>query len=362
MSELTNLEAHMKSKDDSDPNDDQPPSPSTYIYWGSNGRFIKQIPAASLSSEQLRVLRNYNGHHSLETVHANGDTFRTLSAIGDTGTRLQVVYDLRTETKVLSEMLIIIWLLVAGSIGLSLIAGFFLAKKSLVPIQKSWDRQQQFIADASHELRTPLSVLQIHLERLFRHPGNTIEQESVNISVMIDETKRINKLVSELLLLARSDSNELQLMKQPLRLNTIINHVVQQFQIVAEMKGIFLRTTIDSDMEMMGDLERLHQLFVILLDNAVKFTKEGGVTVRSYRKGNEWRLVIEDSGIGIGITDLPRIFDRFFTVDKIRNRMAAGTGLGLSIAKWIVEAHEGIIEASSTLGSGTTIELRFRAA
>ena len=260
----------------------------------------------------------------------------------------------------LSDLMLMIWILIGCSLGISLIAGYLLAKRALIPIQASWERQRQFAADASHELRTPLSVMQLHLERLFRFPDRTIEEESQPIAVLIEETKRMNKLVSDLMLLARSDSNEPVLLLQPLDLTELVNIVVQQFQIAAEQKGISLSSSVHTPMRMNGDRERLLQLLVILLDNAVKYTPSGDIRVSAARKGNEWRVWIEDSGIGISEADLPHIFDRFYRADKARNRNDGGAGLGLSIAKWIAESHEGSLTATSQSGEGSSFQLSFK--
>ena len=256
-------------------------------------------------------------------------------------------------------MLIILGIGCAVGLLLSFLAGLFLASKALIPIQRSWEKQSQFVADASHELRTPLAVIQTYLELLFRHPSKTIEEESETIFKSLSEVKRINKLVEELLTLARSDSNEQQIRPEYFKMDRLLGLIVEQFRPIAVMKDLNIKETIDQDLNYYGDQERLHQLFVILLDNALKFTPaKGTVFISSKKEGNYLKIIVKDTGIGISSKDLPYIFDRFFRGDKSRSRAEGGTGLGLSIAKWIVEAHHGQINIESKQKEGTTFIIK----
>jgi len=165
----------------------------------------------------------------------------------------------------------------------------------------------------------------------------------------------LSKLVSDLLTLARSDSNELQIMPQKFRLDEIVQKCTQVFTQLAIVKEISLETEIEEPLEMDGDEERLHQLLVILLDNALKYTNEHGkIFVSCKREGQRVVVLVKDTGIGIPKEDIPYLFDRFYRVDKMRSRSTEGTGLGLSIAKWIVDAHHGKIQVSSEEGIGTS--------
>jgi len=135
----------------------------------------------------------------------------------------------------------------------------------LIPIQQSWEQQQQFVADASHELRTPLTIIQTHSELLLRRPDRSIEQESKWVSTILQEATRMSKLVGHLLTLARSDSNQLEIERRPLRLDQVLLKVVRQLEPLVKMKEIMLRVDIDGPIDWQADEERLHQLFVILL-------------------------------------------------------------------------------------------------
>lgn len=232
-----------------------------------------------------------------------------------------------------------------------------------MPIQRSWEKQTQFVSDASHELRTPLSVIQTHLELLFRHPTNTIEEECATIYKSLTEVKRLSKLVQDLLTLARSDSNEQLINQELFSMDELLRHIVEQFEPIADMKDIKIEDEIEKNIIYFGDKDRIHQLLVILLDNALKYSDlNGKITIFSKKEGSSLRINIEDTGTGIPDKDLPFIFDRFYRSDKARTKATGGTGLGLSIAKWIVEAHGGQISAESRFhkGSQFIIKLPFK--
>lgn len=150
---------------------------------------------------------------------------------------IQLVLNVDSETQTLEHLAFL--LIISAFIGLllSLVAGLFLANRALVPIQKSWNKQVEFIADASHELRTPLSVMQTHLELLFRRPNHTIEQESENIYQSLNEVKRMTKLVSNLLTLARSDSSAQLLNKTVFNMRELVDKVANQFEPIFELKS-----------------------------------------------------------------------------------------------------------------------------
>ena len=274
-------------------------------------------------------------------VDANGGIRERIETI-------QYITNITTETDMLHSLFYV--LLIGGGLGLiiTILAGFYLADRALIPIKLSWEKQQLFVSDASHELRTPLSVIQAHTELLLRHPEQTIEQESRYISTILKETKRMNKLVNGLLTLARVDSNQTELELKPIHIDKVLNDVINQMNYLAEIKEIVIQTELDEAVLVHADDERIHQLLIILLDNALKYTHEQGFIRISLKKYTQTVIIeIVDNGIGISQLDLPYIFDRFYRGDKARSRADGGTGLGLSIAKWIVEGHNGKIHAES---------------
>ncbi|SDC53234.1 His Kinase A (phospho-acceptor) domain-containing protein [Paenibacillus sp. UNCCL117] len=329
----------------------------TVLHWDAEGKLVLQIPRENVDDKLPSLLKEAGVNRAFVNVTVEGAEYRLLTRDLAEG-RLQIAYNLEPERNVLNNLLVMIATGSLVSILIALLTGLFLAARALIPIRKAWEQQQQFVSDASHELRTPLSVLQIHLERLFRHPERTIEQESEKIAVMIDETRRMSKMVGDLLTLARSDASGVKLHESAIALPELVARAAGDFAELSRMRGIRLETYADEAVTMVGDSGYLHQLLVILLDNALRYTREGTITIRTAAEGNYVLLRIEDTGIGIGKDDLPRIFDRFYRADKVRGRGDGGTGLGLSIAKWIVEAHHGTIRAESEEGEGTVIEVR----
>ncbi|MDQ0197832.1 sensor histidine kinase [Neobacillus ginsengisoli] len=339
----------------------------SYLYWDKKGGIIKSDPPNVFSQKDLRNLMPKKTTEHLRTQSIDGHFYRILTINGNKinklsmkkVTAIELVYNIDPEVTILKNLLEMIGLGSAGGLILSYFAGLFLASKSLVPIQKSWEKQSQFVADASHELRTPLSVIQTHLELLFRHPANTIEQESVTIYKSLSEVKRVNKLVEDLLTLARTDSNEQLIISQWFALDEMLQLIVEQFEPIAEMKEINIEERIERDLQYFGDKDRLHQLLVILVDNAIKYTASGGkVSIICMNAANLIQIIIKDTGVGIPERDLPHIFDRFYRSNKSRTRAEGGTGLGLSIAKWIVEAHHGHINVESKLNEGTKFTIK----
>lgn len=271
---------------------------------------------------------------------------------------VQAISIIDSEQNMLKQLLKLILFGIFGGGAVTVLAGLYLANQALQPIRRSWEKQQQFVADVSHELRMPLSIIQANAELVFRHPDRSILAMSEPLSMVLAETKQMGRLTEQLLTLARADSNQEEIILKPLSLAELIREVTQKFEPLAELKQQKLKIDLESMPEITGDHERLHQLLVILLDNSMKFTPEDGTILVSARKGHSIDIVVEDTGIGIAAEDLPHIFDRFYRGDKARSRSNGGTGLGLAIAKWIVNKHGGDITAASVLGQGTTMTIR----
>lgn len=268
----------------------------------------------------------------------------------------QFISNVDAEVNMLRRLLFV--LLIGGSSGLivAVIAGYYLANRALIPVRLSMEKQQQFVSDASHELRTPLSVIHAHAELLLRHPEHTIEQDSKHISTVLQETRRMSKLVSGLLTLARTDSNQAELDLRPVQLDRIIHDCAEKMRMLADVKNMIMQLDVDESIPMHADEERLHQLLMIVLDNAITYTPDGGFIRISGRKlAHTAYLEVADTGDGIPADCLPHIFDRFYRGDKARVRRQGGTGLGLAIAHWIVERHNGKIRIESKLAAGTQV-------
>lgn len=271
----------------------------------------------------------------------------------------QVLRNVNSEQELLKHLLII--MVVGCGIGIicAVAAGYFLAGRALVPIQKAWQKQQQFVSDASHELRTPLTVIQSKADVLFRSPTSTVQEKAIDISIIANECRRLAKLVANLLTLARSDSNELEMEKKEFFLDQLLHELVEHYEEIAAYQEKTLQLQTSSDIHFIGDKERMHQLLVILLDNAMKYTEAGGeILLQCQQTASSITIRVQDNGIGIAEEEIPKIFDRFYQSDKART-MSEGAGLGLSIAKWIIEKHHGKVKVYSTIGEGTSFEIVF---
>jgi two-component system, OmpR family, sensor kinase len=215
--------------------------------------------------------------------------------------------------------------------------------------------QRRFVADVSHELRTPLTTIQGNLD-LMKRIGND-PQSMADIG---SEVKRMTRLVGDLLLLAQADSGRLPLRETIVDLESIMVEVYNQLKLITPDVDIKINELVP--VRVKGDVDRLKQLLINLITNAIKYTPPGGTVGLSVTKrdGYAW-ISVSDTGIGIPPEDLPHIFDRFYRVDKARDRKMGGFGLGLSIVGWIVEAHRGKITATSAEGQGSVFTVQLPA-
>jgi signal transduction histidine kinase len=289
----------------------------------------------------------------------DGDDARVVLRRMPDGGLLVTGQSLEPELTALHTLLLV--LVGGGGLGLllSLAAAWFLSGRALIPIQQAFQRQQEFVADASHELRTPLTVLRSATDLMNAHRDQPLERNGELFDDVRAEIARMERLAQDLLTLARSDASGLELMTAPLEMADIASEVVRRTTPLAQTQGVQLTLHADSHSATVeADPDRLQQVFLILIDNAIKHTPRGGkVDVRVGRHGQAAQVEVADTGTGIAPEHLPRIFDRFYRADKARARERGGTGLGLAIAKMLVEAHGGELQLTSAVGVGTQVVL-----
>ena len=223
------------------------------------------------------------------------------------------------------------------------------------------DARREFVANVSHELRTPLTNIRSYTETLLDAAGDIpLDTEKQFLGVISSESERMARIVTDLLTLSKLDYGRMELRMTRFSLADMLHNVANAMKLTAEDSGHELAVdTPDGLPQIVGDRERIEQVVVNILSNAVKYTPSGGHIRLSACAvpGNRVRITVEDDGVGIPAADVPRLFERFYRVDKARSRAAGGTGLGLAIAKEIVEQHEGKIALASEYGKGTTVTI-----
>ncbi len=221
-------------------------------------------------------------------------------------------------------------------------------------LEESFQQINRFSADASHELRTPLTVLQGELEAIAQKAQTLPEEVKDTIGSALEETQRLSKIIESLLAISRLEAGEARV--QPVRLDfaELARTTADQMRLLAEEKLISMSCNGTGLVEVEADPSRLKQVVVNLLDNAIKYTPEGGkVSISVTPRDGHAVLEVADSGLGISADDLPHVFERFYRADKARSRQMGGTGLGLSIVRSICSAHGGQVTVSSTEGRGS---------
>ena len=221
---------------------------------------------------------------------------------------------------------------------------------------------KQFTASLSHELRTPLTALRGEAEVMLLEPHSVQEYRRV-LASHLEEYDRLARLINRLLTLARADSGDIKINPEQIDLAGLARYLVEQLETVAGFKQVLLLIKSDEPVYVKADRAWLEAAILNLLDNAIKYTREGGsVTVLAANQANERILEIRDTGIGIPPEALPHIFERFYRADPSRNGSSEGAGLGLSLVRWIVEQHHGRIEVNSEPGKGSCFTVRLPAA
>ncbi len=312
---------------------------------------------------------------------------------------VQIAAPLAADDHELGELLTV--MLFAGPVALALAlgGGYFLAQRSLAPVdrmaaeadqitatrlssrlevlnpgdelgrlgrtlngmitrlERSFEETRRFTADAAHELRTPLAVMRNAAEVALRSPRDPEEYRRV-LGDVLEEVERLTRLAEQLLFLCREDAGLVPLVMKMTSLDELAMRVIEHMSVVSDAKGVLLESVELAASAVEADPDHLRRLLFNLLDNAIKFTPSGGtVRVSLEESGGHVRLTVEDSGIGIPEQHISHIFDRFYRVDPARNQETEGTGLGLAICRSIAEAHGGEIRIESEVGRGTRATL-----
>ncbi len=331
----------------------------------------------------------------LVTIYdAQGQTLR-LAVTQNAFAKIYVAYPEAEIGEALGNLFSIFIILFPVAIIVSVLGGWFLANKSLKPVDKitktarditaqnldqridtvdvddelgrlistfnemisrlqsSFEQVKQFSVDASHELRTPLTIMRGEIELALRSRQSSDGYRQI-LSSTLDEILRMSSIIENLLMLAKGDIGKSTLTFEEVPLSPIIKELHEDSEMLAEQKHIHVKLEHVENLTVSGDTVRLRQLVLNLLDNAIKYTPENGtITLSLIRENGSAKIIVKDNGIGIPFEEQSKIFNRFYRVDKGRSREMGGTGLGLSIAQWITETHGGKIIVQSEVNKGS---------
>ena len=372
-------------------------------------RYGQTIGSTLTNAKLEEGTKNLAANVSFADVPVENETFRVHQVPLDLDGkpfRLLIARSLREPTEFLAGLRRIFFIAVPIALILAGLGGYFLARRSLAPVvamsehaanigssnlnerlpvrndrdelgglakafndllarlEASFVQQRQFMADASHELRTPLAIVRGESEVALSKEDRSAADYRESLAIVHDESKRLSRIVEDLFVLARADSGQLKPQFAQVHLDEILIECVRAVGGLAEKRNVKIDCSAASEISFSGDEALLHRLFLNLLDNAIKYNRQGGtITVIARTEGRSHHITIGDTGEGIAPEDRPRIFDRFYRADKSRSRDNTngtnGVGLGLSIAAWIAEVHHGllILERSDSNGSVFRVDL-----
>ena len=381
----------------------QATGPGTRFRISDGSRWIYQSPGAEKWGAEPLVPSALQEHGRARTLVIGGRPIRVLTApasVADTVWAIQIGVPIGEFYEALND---VAWTVVLASPLVLLIAsagGYWMSKRALEPVDRitrtaraigaenlaarlplrgaddeldrlsetlndmfarldaAFRRVTQFTADASHELRTPVAIIRTTAELTRRRPRTESEYTEA-LDRILAESERTSRLIDDLLMLARSDAEGEEFALEPMDLAQSLREACEQGRVLADAAGLSFSVDLGSACPALGDPQALRRLFLILLDNAAKYTAPGGsVRVTMDVSPADAVIEVQDTGVGVGPEDLPHLFERFYRVGKDRSRARGGVGLGLSIAQRIATGHGGNISVQSEPGTGSTFRVR----
>lgn len=269
--------------------------------------------------------------------------------------------EINAEHTILRNLLIVLILVVLAALILAFLISLFNANRSIKPVEDSYNKQKQFVADASHELKTPLTTINTNVDVLMSHEDSTVREEKKWLQYIKTETERMTKLTNDLLYLARLDHSENAVLTSRVSFSEAAESVILLMEAVIFEKNVNMDYDITPDLYVNGNSEQLKQIVMILLDNAVKYTPQKGdirVTLKRKESSDTAVLKVYNTGEGISEEAQKHIFERFYREDKSRARESGGYGLGLAIAHAIVESYKGTIKVESVKNEYTQFTVK----
>ncbi len=322
--------------------------------------FNEDVPSTKVYTQTDGIYNvNYYKHEDISLRTAT-------TVIAKSNGNLQIIFlskNIITQNNILQDVMYSIAITAIIGLLLSLVASYYIANRSLIPIKSTIDNQKQFIADASHELRTPLAIIKTNLELVLSNEEESVASQEMWLNNAYSEIGRMDKLVGDLLILSKADLNEIPFEFKKADIVFAIKDTLEKLQPIASSKNLQLACVSSlSQMKINVDLDKFIQLIIILVDNAIKYSYESKdilVYIDSYhsKTTNKKYLQVKVSNQGdiLSKEQIDKVFKRFYRIDKARSNRNNGSGLGLSIAKWIVRGHSGTISIESTKEKGTII-------
>ena len=284
-------------------------------------------------------------------------TFRELS-ITINGFKIRIIRNIDSERSSLKQLLFVIGIGIVFSIIITYFVALYLTRKALLLIENAWYTQAKFIQDASHELRTPITIVSSKLQSLLTVPNNTISDEVETIADAMNETRRLRKMIKDLLSLSKEDTI-IKLKVEEINMVDLVEEIYRDYIDIATIQNKVLKYENNLKNPLVkSDKNKLKQLLLIFIDNAFKYTNiNDEISFKLDEKDNKIICTILDTGIGIKESDLKHIFDRFFRSDNVRNKDIDGSGIGLSIAKMISINLNCKIKPYSVVNEGSKFEI-----
>ncbi|CEH35098.1 sensor histidine kinase [Romboutsia lituseburensis] len=351
--ELENITVQLTSSAMFSPIVLKDPSNMVYIYEGNR---VKYYTRNGYFEDMLPKLRE-NKKNSFFTYTENGYTFRELSLeIGKY--KIQIIRNIDSQINSFKQLIYVFVIGIIIAIIITYFIALYLTKKALIPIETAWNNQAKFVQDASHELRTPISIVSSKLESMLRSPDSTISDEVELIADAMKETRRIKKMINDLLCLTKEDSIT-TLNKEEVNIEQLINEISNDYLDIAEIQNKKFNINLNAENKIIiTDKNKLRQLILIFIDNAFKYTNENDIIcINLTEEGRDIIITIEDSGMGIKDDEISNIFDRFFRSENIRSKDIDGSGIGLSIAKMLSTSLDIDINVKSKLNEFTKFNL-----
>lgn len=333
------------------------------IERNQNGEIQNEEELGSLNNYKNEIKFNSSNLEKIYNLQIDGQyNYRVINfetTKNDETIYIQVLANVDGEAGILENMQNTLMLGTIILVLISMIASYILSKRAMKPMIIAYEKQTEFVQNASHELRTPLTIIQAKQELLLTEPNKKIIEKSEDINLTLKETRRLSKLIKELMEIARADNKKIKIEKQSTDINKLIKEIVKPYVELATIQNKQLKLELEYNKKIHINQNKINELFVILLDNSLKYTNTGDtIIIKTYAKDGKCNIEVQDTGIGISKEGIKHIFERFYREDKARSRQTGGNGLGLSIAQNIVALHKGTIKAEHNNPKGTIIKIK----